>query len=73
MVVKPTRKTKLEVTQMAKHDLSFAQYFYRSNPDGTTDSICSVCFWTVSTAKTFAELKRSEDAHLCKGMARARA
>ena len=44
--------------------LRYAQFFYRSNGDGTTDSICGVCFVTVVTAKTFAELTLAEKTHL---------
>jgi hypothetical protein len=50
---------------MSAESLRFAQYFYRSNLDGTVDSICGLCFWTVATAKTFAQLKPSENAHRC--------
>lgn len=42
-----------------------AQFFYRPNLNGTTDSICGVCFCTVVTARTFAQLKTAEVAHLC--------
>jgi hypothetical protein len=40
-------------------------YHYRSNPDGTTDSICCACFWTIATAETFHDLKAAEKAHTC--------
>jgi hypothetical protein len=50
---------------MSRTGSFYPQYFYRSNPNGTVDSICSICFWTVVTANTFAELKPSENAHRC--------
>lgn len=41
------------------------QFFYRSNSDGTVDSICGLCFLTVVTANTFTQLKTSENVHRC--------
>jgi hypothetical protein len=50
---------------MAVSELRYAQFFYRSNPDGTTDSICGICFNTVVTARLFAQLKTGEMVHKC--------
>ncbi len=36
---------------------------YRSNPDGTVDSICMNCYLTAATARSSDELKRGEDLH----------
>ena len=40
-------------------------FYYRSNRDDTTDSICMQCFCTVATARTFEQLRASEQAHRC--------
>jgi hypothetical protein len=37
----------------------------RSNPDGTTNSICSKCIATVATATWEAELDSAEQCHKC--------
>lgn len=37
----------------------------RSNPDGTTDSICRQCFVTVATATGEADLDSAEPCHKC--------
>jgi hypothetical protein len=42
---------------MAKTTVSFAQFFYRDNPDNTIDAICGYCFLTVATANTRTELR----------------
>lgn len=43
----------------------YAQFFYRSNENGTVDAICGYCFVTVVTANTFVQLKPSEMVHRC--------
>jgi hypothetical protein len=50
---------------MAKASVSFAQFFYRDNPDNTIDAICGYCFLTVATANTRSELRLLESAHHC--------
>jgi hypothetical protein len=50
---------------MAKTSVSFAQFFYRMNPDTTIDAICGYCFLTVATANTRTELRLLESAHHC--------
>jgi hypothetical protein len=55
----------MEVESMVNKSVSFAQYFYRVNADGTLDSICGYCFLTVATADTENELRRLESAHRC--------
>jgi hypothetical protein len=50
---------------MAKTSVSFAQFFYRVNPDSTIDAFCGYCFLTVATANTRTELRRFESAHHC--------
>ena len=42
-------------------------FVYRSNRDGTIDSICTVCFATVSRVDALALAKQGEDAHKCPG------
>jgi hypothetical protein len=55
-----------EVEFMAKTSVSFAQFFYRVNPDTTIDAICGYCFLTVATANTRTELRLRESAHHCR-------
>jgi hypothetical protein len=50
---------------MARKSVSFAQFFYRVNPDSTIDSICGYCFETVATANTQADLRSLESDHHC--------
>jgi hypothetical protein len=50
---------------MAKTSVSFAQFFYRVNPDSTIDAICGYCFLTVATANTRTELRLLESDHHC--------
>jgi hypothetical protein len=38
---------------------------HRHNPDGSHDSICTVCLATVATVQDERELGRHESAHLC--------
>jgi hypothetical protein len=40
---------------------------HRQNPDGTIDSICTGCYFTIATATSTAELEAAERAHDCKG------
>jgi hypothetical protein len=58
---------------MAKTSVSFAQYFYRDNPDSTIDAICGYCLLTVATANTRTELRLLESAHHCGNSLRVRA
>ncbi len=37
----------------------------RFNPDGTTDSICTKCFFTIATATWEADLDSAERDHKC--------
>jgi hypothetical protein len=46
-------------------NLRFAQFFHRRNPDSTFDSVCSICFETVVTAKREEELRGKELIHQC--------
>jgi len=41
------------------------EFVHRSNPNGTTDSICKGCFLTVATAIWEADLESAERAHRC--------
>jgi hypothetical protein len=41
------------------------EFVHRSNPNGTTDSICTKCFLTVATAKWEANLDSAEQTHKC--------
>jgi hypothetical protein len=38
---------------------------HRFNPDGTYDSICTLCHLTVARVKTEAELSQHEQSHKC--------
>jgi hypothetical protein len=49
----------------AKKDVSFAQFFYRVNPNRTIDSICGFCFLTVATDENKAALRTPELTHCC--------
>jgi hypothetical protein len=51
---------------MARKSGSFAQFFYRVNPDQTTDSICGYCFLTVATGDSRANFHLLESAHHCR-------
>jgi uncharacterized protein YcgI (DUF1989 family) len=48
---------------MAEH--SFKTFPHRRNPDGTFDSICPLCFSTVSTRQNEMELAGDEMKHNC--------
>jgi len=48
-----------------KKDVSFAQFFYRVNPNRTIDSICGFCFLTVGTDENKAALRTPELTHCC--------
>lgn len=41
------------------------RFAHRSNPNGTTDSICKQCFLTIGTASQKADLGAAEEAHKC--------
>jgi len=49
----------------AARDVSFAQYYYRVNPDNTIDSICGDCFVTAATADNTDDLHAKESVHVC--------
>ncbi len=50
---------------MAEIEFSPTRDFnYRSNPDGTVDSICMSCYLTAATATSSDELRHSERLHL---------
>lgn len=38
---------------------------HRTNPDGTFDSICPICFNTVGTSKKESDLEALEAQHVC--------
>jgi hypothetical protein len=40
-------------------------FAHRTNQDGTYDSICTVCFSTVSTQQLEADLEKGEREHVC--------
>jgi hypothetical protein len=42
-------------------------FSHHGNPDGTIDSICSLCFKTIATEATEADLRGAEEAHVCSG------
>ncbi len=39
------------------------EFSYRTNPDGTVDSICMSCYLTAASARLSDELKQGEDLH----------
>ncbi len=41
------------------------QFVHRANRDGTTDSVCKLCFATVCTSTWESELTRVEREHVC--------
>ena len=41
------------------------RYPHRRNADGSHDSICTVCFVTVASAREESELTGHEQAHVC--------
>jgi hypothetical protein len=45
--------------------LIYTDFPHRRNPDGTFDSICKLCFATIATRDTEAELAEAERAHNC--------
>jgi hypothetical protein len=42
-------------------------FSHRHNDDGTVDSICLKCYWTIATEETEADLADAEAAHDCGG------
>ena len=40
-------------------------FSHRINPDGSIDAVCHICFRTIATATSFADLASMEDAHKC--------
>ena len=49
----------------SKKDVSFHQFFYRTNADKTIDAICAFCYQTAATADSMAEVHVRERAHRC--------
>ena len=47
------------------------RFFHRSNEDGTFDSICLRCFYSIDTRNHEADLAAKEQAHVCYGKRRA--
>jgi hypothetical protein len=50
---------------MARPSASFAQFFYRVNPDKTIEAICGLCFMGSDPVTNQAGLKSWELAHHC--------
>jgi hypothetical protein len=48
-----------------------SDFTYRQNGDGTFDSICLDCFFTVGTAESIEMLKAIEKNHICDSALRA--
>jgi hypothetical protein len=51
---------------VAEVNVSFAQFFYRVNPDKTVDSICGFCFLASAPANNQADLRAWESTHVCR-------
>jgi len=47
------------------HERNGNNFQHRSNRDGTHDSICTTCNFTVASMRQEFELARYEDIHLC--------
>jgi len=45
--------------------LPTAQFQHRNNGNGSIDSICTVCFLTIASAKDEEELAGYEETHIC--------
>jgi hypothetical protein len=45
--------------------IRYSQFFHRRNADATIDSICGVCFLTVSSAVNEEEVRAQEAYHRC--------
>jgi hypothetical protein len=41
------------------------RFLHRTNPDGTTDSICKKCFVTIANSVWEADLELREKTHVC--------
>jgi hypothetical protein len=52
---------------MARKTASFAQFFYRVNPDSTIESICGFCFEASVAMLDKAKLRLWEASHQCAG------
>jgi hypothetical protein len=52
---------------MARKTASFAQFFYRINPDSTIESICGFCFNASEAMIDRAKLQLWEADHRCAG------
>jgi hypothetical protein len=50
---------------MARKTASFAQFFYRVNPDSTIESICGFCFAASAAMLDRAKLQLWEANHHC--------
>jgi hypothetical protein len=59
--------TGAEVVHMARKTASFAQFFYRVNPDSTIESICGFCFDASAAMIDRAKLQLWEANHQCAG------
>ena len=57
--------TGVEVTIMDQKGVSFAQFFYRVNPDKTIESICGFCFMASASSDSQTNLRAWESAHRC--------
>jgi hypothetical protein len=50
-------------------DKQLSQFAHRPNVDGTFDSICRHCFYTVVRSERESELDTHEQRHTCDGLA----
>jgi hypothetical protein len=41
-------------------------FTFRKNPNGSSDSICLICFATVATATSTDNLEKANNEHICK-------
>ncbi len=57
--------TGVEVTIMNQKGVSFAQFFYRVNPDKTIESICGFCFMASAASDSQTNLRAWELTHRC--------
>jgi hypothetical protein len=57
--------TGVEVAIMHQKGVSFAQFFYRVNPDNTIESICGFCFMASAASDSQSNLQAWESAHRC--------
>jgi hypothetical protein len=50
---------------MIKMQISANGFPQRQNADGTYDSVCPRCFYTVARGMTWPEMNEEEKAHIC--------